>query len=58
MRYSVELRKHTYDGDYLEDHFMFETKEECLDFARKNRRYVYAVQDYEDRDYDPVDISF
>ena len=58
MRYSVELRRHTCDGDYSEDHFMFETKQECIDFAIHNRKYVYSVQDYEDRDYDPVDISF
>ena len=57
-RYSVELRRHTEDGDYSEDHYMFETKQECIDFANHYKKYVYAVQDYEDRDYDPVDINF
>ena len=57
-RYSVELRRHTEDGDYSEDHYMFETKQECIDFANHYKKYVYAVQDYEDRDYDPIDISF
>ena len=57
-RYSVELRRHTEDGDYSEDHYMFETKQECIDFANHYKKYVYSVQCYEDRDYDPVDISF
>ena len=57
-RYSVELRRHTEDGDYSEDHYMFETKQECIDFANHYKKYVYAVQDYEDRDYNPVDINW
>ena len=57
-RYSVELRRHTEDGDYSEDHYMFETKQECIDFANHYKKYVYAVQDYEDRDYDPIDMNF
>jgi len=57
-RYSVELRRHTEDGDYSEDHYMFETKQECIEFANHYKKYVYAVQDYEDRDYDPVDLSW
>ena len=57
-RYSVELRRHTEDGDYSEDHYMFETKQECIEFANHYKKYVYSVQDYEDRDYDPIDMNF
>ena len=46
-RYSVELRRHTEDGDYSEDHYMFETKQECIEFANHYKKYVYSVQDYE-----------
>ena len=59
MRYSVELRKYTEDGeDYIEDHYEFSTKTECIKFAIKNANYVYSVLDYEDRNYDPVELKY
>ena len=52
MRYSVELRRYTEDGDdYIEDHYDFETKEECIKFAIRNANQVHSVLDYEDRDH-------
>jgi len=59
MRYSVELRSYTECGDdYIEEHYSFDTRTEAIMFARVNRSKVYSVQDYQDRDYDPVDISW
>ena len=58
MRYHVELRKYTEDGDYIEDHFAFETKSEALTFAKTNKTAVYSIHDYEDRDYDPVNLRY
>ncbi len=57
MRYSVELRSHDDEGDYTEDHYDFETRAEAMRFARDNYEHLYSVLDYEDRDYDPVDIT-
>jgi len=57
-KYSVELRKHTEDGDYSEDHYMFDTEQEAQGFANHYRKYVYAVQCYEDRDYNPIDMNW
>lgn len=57
MRYMVELRSYSEDGDYSEDHYAFETREECIKFAAKNKSQVYSVHDYQDRDYDPVNIT-
>ena len=59
MRYSVELRTHSEDGDdYSEDHYDFDTREDAIQFASKYRGEVYSVLDYEDRDYDPTDITW
>ena len=59
MRYSVELRKYTEDGeDYIEDHYEFSTKTECIKFAIKNANNVYSVLDYQDRDYNPVELRY
>ena len=58
MRYMVELRSYSEDGDYYsEDHYAFETREECIRFAKQNRGQVHSVNDYQDRDYDPVNIT-
>jgi len=57
MRYSVELRQHDEYGDYTENHYEFETRQEAMEFARKNAGDVHSVLDYEDRDYDPIDIT-
>lgn len=57
MRYSVELREHTEDGDYIENHYDFETRTEAMEFARKNAGDVHSVLDYEGRDYNPIDIT-
>ena len=58
MRYSVELRRRTEQGDYIENHYTFDTKEECIRFAIINANHVHSVLDYEDRDYNPIDLSF
>ncbi len=55
MRYSVELREHTEDGDYIENHYDFETRTEAMECAYKYAGDVHSVLDYEDRDYDPMD---
>ena len=58
MRYSVELRKYSEDGDdYSEDHYEFETRSEAITFASENRGQVHSVLDYEDRDYNPKHIN-
>lgn len=58
MRYMVELRSYSEDGDdYSEDHYDFETREECIKFAKQNRSQVHSVHDYQDRDCDPVNIT-
>ena len=58
MRYSVELRQYSEDGDdYSEDYYEFETRSEAITFASKNRSQVHSVLDYEDRDYDPKHIN-
>ena len=58
MRYSVELRQYSEDGDdYSEDHYEFETRSEAITFASENRSQVYSVLDYEDRDYNPKYIN-
>jgi hypothetical protein len=58
MRYMVELRSYSEDGDdYSEDHYAFETREECIKFASKNRSEVHSVHDYQDRDHDPINIT-
>jgi hypothetical protein len=57
MRYSVELRPHDDEGAYIEEHFDFETKAEAMKFAADNYEHLYSVLDYEDRDYDPIDIT-
>ena len=58
MRYSVELRKFTEDGDdYIEEHYEFETRDRAMEFARLNRRYLYSVLYYQDRTYNPKDIT-
>jgi hypothetical protein len=58
MRYSVELRTHSEDGDdYSEDHYEFETRAEAITFASENRGQVHSVLDYEDRDYNPKHIN-
>ena len=57
MRYSVELRFEAYDDDYNEEHYDFETKDQAMRFARDNYEHLYSVLDYEDRDYDPIDIT-
>lgn len=57
MRYSVELRPHDDEGAYIEEHFEFETRSEAMSFAMDHYRNLYSVLDYEDRDYDPIDIT-
>lgn len=57
MRYSVELRHHDEYGDYTENHYDFETRQEAMEFAYKYAGDVHSVLDYEDRDYDPIDIT-
>jgi len=57
MRYSVELRSHDDEGDYTEDHYDFETRAEAIRFARDNYQDLHSVLDYQDRDYDPIDIT-
>ena len=54
MRYLVELREYTDSGDYIENDYTFETRSECIKFARENRSTLYVAYDYEDRDYDPI----
>ena len=58
MRYHVELRRHDEEGDYSEDHYAFHTREECVTFAKKNSFNVHSVHDYEDRDYDPINLRY
>jgi hypothetical protein len=43
MRYHVELRRHDEEGDYTEDQNSFD---------------VHSVHDYEDRDYDPINLKY
>ena len=58
MRYSVELRQYSEDGDdYIEDYYEFETRAEAITFVSKNRGQVHSVLDYEDRDYNPKHIN-
>lgn len=58
MRYSVELRQYSEDGDdYSEDYYAFETRREAIEFASENKSKVHSVLDYEDRDYNPVNIT-
>jgi len=57
MRYSVELRSHDEDGNYTEEHFEFETRSEAFKFASENYWVVHSILDYEDRTYDPIDIT-
>jgi len=56
-RYMVELREYFDCGDYVEEHYDFDTIEKCLQFARENKADVYAIHDYEDRNYDPINLS-
>ena len=59
MRYAIELREYSEDGeDYSENHYEFETIEECKKFFRENSSKVHSVLDYEDRDYNPRNIFF
>lgn len=57
MRYLVELREYTESGDYIENDYTFKTRNECIEFARKNRSNLYAAYDYEDRNYDPIHLN-
>ena len=57
MRYLVELREYTDSGDYIENDYTFETRSECIKFARENRSTLYVAYDYEDRDYDPITLK-
>ncbi len=56
-RYKVELRPHDDEGAYIEEFFEFTTKAEAMKFAYDNYDHLYSVLDYEDRDYDPIDIT-
>ena len=62
MRYSVELRTHSEDGDdYSEDHYDFDTREDAIQFASKYRGKVHSVLEYDflsDKDYNPTDITW
>ncbi len=58
MRFIIELRVYDDHGDYQEDYYVFDRKEECIKFAKENRNEVYSVHDYEDRDYDPVNLNY
>jgi len=61
--YSVELRHRTECGDYTEDHFDFDTKEDAIEFAKKEELdipgSVHSILDYQSvgRNYDPIDIT-
>ena len=63
--YSVEVRQEVGwpHGNYTEEWYEFDTKDEALEFAReclKDRdTYVHNVLDYEtvQRNYDPIDIT-
>ena len=60
MRYSVELRRYSEDGeDYSEDHYEFETRAEAITFASKNRSKIHSVLDYgsEGKTYNPKYIN-
>ncbi len=57
MNYSVELRRYTEDGDYIEDHYEFETRARAMEFGRLNRRHLYSILDYQGRDCNPIDIT-
>ncbi len=57
MRYLVELREYTESGDYIENDYQFETRSECIAFAKKNRSNLYGAYDYEDRDYNPIHLN-
>jgi|TARA_R110000850_G_scaffold13072_2_gene42874 hypothetical protein len=60
MRYSVELRRYSDDGDdYSEDYYEFEERDEAIRFAKKNRNEVHSVLDYgsEGKTYDPKYIN-
>ena len=61
--YSVELRHWTECGDYTENHFDFDTKEEAIEFAKKEELdipgSVHSILDFQSvgRSYDPIDIT-
>ena len=58
-RYSIELRFYSEDGeDYSEDHYDFDTVDQCRAFCKQNRSQVHSVLDYEAKDCDPRYISF
>jgi hypothetical protein len=60
MRYSVELRRYSEDGDdYSEAHYEFETRAEAITFASKNFKTYHSVLDYgsEGKTYDPKNIN-
>tara|TARA_R110000744_G_scaffold210286_2_gene329381 strand:- start:2446 stop:2631 length:186 start_codon:yes stop_codon:yes gene_type:complete len=60
MRYSVELRRYSEDGeDYSEDYIEFKERDEAIRFAKKNRNEVHSVLDYgsEGKNYDPKYIN-
>ena len=59
MRYSVELRTHSENGyDYSSYHYDFDNREDAIQFASKCRDEVHSVLDYEDRDYNPINITW
>lgn len=57
--YSVELRNYTSDGsDYIEEHYDFTTRSEAMQFAKRNRRTLYSVLEYQPHlNYNPKDIT-
>ena len=58
MNYIVELREYTESGDYIENDYDFETKQEAMKFAYENKWDVYAILEYEDcKNYDPKHLS-
>ena len=61
--YTVELRHHIINGNYTEEHFDFDTKEDAIKFAKEEELdipgSVYSILDYQSvgRNYDPIDIT-
>lgn len=58
MNYIVELREYTDSGDYIENDYEFETKDEAMKFAYDNKGDVYDILEYQDgKNYNPKHLN-
>ena len=58
-KYCIELREYTESGDYIENDYWFSGKQrkEAFQFAVDNKKNLHMFLDYQDRDYDPKDLT-